>query len=427
MFLADTGWARPVSNGNRGPVPRRMSDVLQPGDVVMAEPVAAGGVVQGKLVARAERLALRQVPLVQGALVSIDPATGRVLAMSGGWSAETSHFNRATQAQRQPGSSFKPFVYLSALEAGYSPSQRVLDAPFVQDLGAAGQWRPQNYTLTFNGPTSIRSALEKSLNMVTIRLAERVGMDAVAQKAVAFHVVDGMPRVLPAALGAVESTVLRQAAAYAGLSQNGKEGRPTLADPGQDRDGKVGGRAPGLECRGCADPGRPPVLADMRRQVADPQSTFQLVAMMQGAVARGTGTAAGAGLGRPIAGKTGTSQDFNDAWFVGFTPDLATAVWVGNDNNTSLGDKQSGSAVAAPIFRDYMATAMRDRPVLQFRMPEGLTMARWNGSGAMPDAFKPGQEGAGSQGTIGGSEASADSLSVAGPGVGIDSGMGGLY
>ncbi len=427
MFLADTGWARPVSNGNRGPVPRRMSDVVQPGDVVMAEPVAAGGVVQGKQVARTERLALRQVPLVQGALVSIDPATGRVLAMSGGWSAETSHFNRATQAQRQPGSSFKPFVYLTALEAGYSPSQRVLDAPFVQDLGAAGQWRPQNYTMTFNGPTSMRTALEKSLNTVTIRLAERVGMDAVARNAVAFHVVDGMPRVLAASLGAVESTVLRQAAAYAGLSQNGKEVLPTLVDTVQDREGKVVWRAPGLECRGCADPGRPPTLVDTRRQVADPQSTFQLVAMMQGVVARGTGTAAGAGLGRPVAGKTGTSQDFNDAWFVGFTPDLATAVWVGNDNNTSLGDKETGGAVAAPIFRDYMAAAMRDRPVLQFRMPEGLTMARWNGTGAMPDAFKPGQEAAGSQGTIGGGETSADSLSVAGPGVGIDSGMGGLY
>lgn len=426
MFLSDTGWARPARNGGLGPAPRRITDVVQVGDVVMTEPLPATA-AQGRTPARAERLALRQIPQVQGALVSIDPATGRVLAMSGGWSFETSQFNRATQAQRQPGSSFKPFVYLTALEAGFSPSQRVLDAPFVQDMGAAGQWRPNNYGLTFSGPVSMRSALERSLNMVTIRLAEKVGMDAVAQRAVAFHVVDGMPRVLPAALGAVESTVLRQAAAYAGLAQNGKEVLPTLVDSVQDRDGKVIWRAPGLECRACADAARPPVIADQRRQVADPQSTFQLVAMMQGVVARGTGTAAGAGLNRPIAGKTGTSQDFNDAWFVGFTPDLATAVWIGNDNNTSLGDKETGGAVAAPIFRNYMQAAMRDRPVLQFRMPDGLRMAKWDGGGAMPDAWKPGQEPGASQGTIGGGEVATDSMSVAGPGVGVDSGVGGLY
>ncbi len=428
LYLSEHGWARAARGNGLGPTPRRISDVLQVGDVVMAEPLPATP-AQGRTPARPDRMVLRQVPQVQGALVSLDPNTGRVLAMSGGWSFELSQFNRATQAQRQPGSSFKPFVYLTALEAGFSPSQRVLDAPFVQDLGAQGQWRPNNYALTFNGPTPMRIALERSLNLVTIRLAERVGMDAVAQKAMAFHVVDGMPRVLAAALGAVETTVLRQAAAYAGLAMGGREVFPSMVDSVQDRDGKVLWRPTGLECRGCSHPGRPPSLTDLRRQVADPQSTFQLVTMMQGAVARGTGIAAGQGLGRPVAGKTGTSQDFNDAWFVGFTPDLVTAVWVGFDNNTSLGEKETGSAISAPIWHDYAAAVLKGRPALQFRIPEGLRMAGWDsGSGRVTDAFKPGQEPGGTESTIGGGQAGDGmTVSTTGSGLGIDSGMGGLY
>ena len=221
MLLSDTRWARAVRANGLGSVPRKMSEVVQVGDVVMVEPVEVAVARGGVATVRAQ---LRQVPQVQGALVSLDPATGRVLALSGGWSFETSQFNRATQAQRQPGSSFKPIVYLTALEAGFSPSQRVLDAPFVQNLGAQGQWKPNNYGMTFSGPTPMRLALEKSLNLVTVRLAEKVGMEAVAQNAIAFHVVDGMPKVLPAALGAVETTVLRQASAYAGFAMGGEGG-----------------------------------------------------------------------------------------------------------------------------------------------------------------------------------------------------------
>ena len=269
MLLSDLGWARAVRPTGLGPSPRKVNEVVQVGDVVMAELVPATA-AQGKTPGRPERMVLRQIPSVQGALVSIDPATGRVLAMSGGWSSEMSQFNRATQAERQPGSSFKPFVYLTALESGLSPSQRVLDAPYVQNLGAAGQWRPNNYGMTFNGPTPMRIALEKSLNLVTVRLAEKVGMDAVAQKAIAFHVVDSMPKVLPAALGAVETTVLRQAAAYAGLAMGGREVLPSLVDSVQDRDGKVIWRASGLECRGCADAAKPPTIVDKPPAVGGP-------------------------------------------------------------------------------------------------------------------------------------------------------------
>ena len=255
-------------------------------------------------------------------------------------------------------------------------------------------------------------------------------MDAVAQNAIAFHVVDGMPKVLPAALGAVETTVLRQASAYSGLAMGGKEVLPSLVDSVQDRAGRVVWRPGGLECQGCDDASKPPAIVDSRKQIADPASVFQLVTMMQGVVTKGTGYGTAVGLNKPVAGKTGTSQDFNDAWFVGFTADLVTAVWVGFDDNSSLGEKETGGSVSGPIWHDYMMVALKNRPALQFRMPEGVRLAAWDtGSGSRTDGFKTGQEPGSSQGTVGGGEASADSMAVnaGGPGVGIDSGVGGLY
>ncbi len=443
LRLADLGWARPLEvpggqppatasapppGSSLGPAPRRIGDVVKPGDVVMVElvPASAG---------RQERLLLRQIPLVQGALVSVDPATGRVLALSGGWSFESSQFNRATQANRQPGSSFKPFVYLTALVNGISPSQRFLDAPFVLDQGAAGKWRPNNYEMDFLGPVPIRIALEKSLNLVTIRVANHVGMNNVAKTAIAFHMVDSMPRVLPAALGAVETTVLREAGAYAGLAAGGREVVPTLIDSVQDRDGQVLWRAAGRACQGCDDPQRPPLLTDQRPQLTDPASTFQLVTMMQGVVTRGTGVAAGQGLDRAIAGKTGTGQDFQDNWFAGFTPDLVTVVWIGFDTPTSLGNNETGAANAAPVWHDFMAAALKDRPKLAFVPPPGVTMASWeSGWGTVTDAFKP-EQVPGNSGPMGGApaasadtpDASAAGTHAASHAAGVDSDLGGLY
>ena len=430
LSLSDVGWARPLHNGVRGAAPRKMGDLLSIGDVVMVEPAEP----DAKGSARPDRVLLRQVPLVQGALVSMDPLTGRVLAMVGGFSSESSQFNRATQAERQPGSSFKPMVYLTALQSGLSPSQKVLDAPFEQKT-SQGIWRPNNYGMTFSGPIPMRIALERSLNTVTVRLADKVGIDAVAQNAMAFHVVDSMPKVLPAALGAVETTVLRQAAAYSGLAMGGREVLPVLVDGIQDREGKLIWKPSGLECRGCDDPSHPPSIVDNRPQIADPPSVFQVVTMMQGVVAKGTGYAAGAGLGRAIAGKTGTSQDFKDAWFVGFTPDLVTAVWVGFDDSTGLGEKETGGSIAAPIWHDYMAVALKNRPNLQFKMPDGVKLSSWDsGYGSRTDAFKPDQVPGASQGVVGGEDGitevsgtGATSVGGGGSGVGIDSGVGGLY
>ena len=437
LVLSDMTWARPVRDDKPGPVPRRITDVVQVGDVVMVEP---GGTVAAKgrtNVPPAQRVALRQIPKVEGALVSMDPATGRVLAMVGGWSYELSQFNRATQAQRQPGSSFKPFVYLTALEKGISPSQRFLDAPIVVDT-PDGKWRPGNYEGTFGGPTPLRIALEQSLNLVTLRVAQHVGMQSIADTATAFHEVDSMPRVLPAALGAVSTTVLKEAGAYASLDEGGREVTPTLIDSVQDPDGHVVWRPSGLACEGCSDPNAPPRVTDDRKQIADPASVFQLVTMMQGVVQRGTGTEAAKGLNRPIAGKTGTTQDFGDAWFAGFTPDLVTVVWVGYDTPASLGNNETGGHVAAPIWHDFMAFALKNQPVLNFPQPPGVTMATWDtGSGSSTDAFKPDQVPGASAPLYGGVvaggpvpgngpvPASADNA----PAVhgGVDTSLGGLY
>jgi penicillin-binding protein 1A len=443
LLLADLAWARPaLPDSKLGPTPRRVSDVVKPGDVVMVE-AAPAVPAQGRTAARPARLLLEQIPRVQGALVAVDPATGRVLAMAGGWSFETSQFNRATQANRQPGSSFKPMVFLTAMEANISPSQRVLDAPFVVDLGAAGKWRPNNDEMNFSGPVPLHVALEKSLNLVTVRLAAKLGMERVAKTAIAFHMVDDMPRVLPAALGAVDTTVLREAGAYAALDEGGREVVPTLIDSVQDGDGHVIWRAPAPRCDGCDDPTRQPELTDTRKRIADAASVAQVVTMMQGVVQRGTGAGAGAGINHALAGKTGTSQDFVDNWFSGFSPDLVTAVWVGFDTPTTLGNNEFGATNAAPIWHDFMAAALKNRPNLKFVVPPGVTLASWDsGSGTVTDAFKPGQVPGASEPVIdiatatahtdtapgGGQGAAADATPAQAPrAAGVDSGLGGLY
>jgi penicillin-binding protein 1A len=301
----------------------------------------------------------------------------------------------------------------------------------VLDQGAAGKWRPANFDQDFNGPVSLRVALERSLNLVTVRIADKIGMEAVASNAIGFHVVDDMPRVLPAALGAVETTVLRQAAFYAAIANGGREVIPTLIDTVQDRTGRVIWRAKGLECQGCDDPTRRPQISDTRPQVADPESVFQLTLMMQGVVQRGTGAAAAVGLNRPLAGKTGTSQDFTDNWFVGFTPDLAVAVWMGFDNSTSLGNNETGGSNATIIFRDFMAAALRGRPALPFVPPPGVTLGTWDsGRGMVTDAFKPGQQPGASQSVVGTPAPAFGGVASGGTGVapgGVDSALGGLY
>jgi penicillin-binding protein 1A len=400
--LAEMRWARPtLAPLSLGPVPKRPADVLAPGDVIAVEAVAKSE--DGKEHYGPETFALRQPPKVEGALVAIDPNTGRVLAMQGGFSYARSQFNRATQGMRQPGSSFKPFVYMTALDNGYTPSSLVLDAPIELDQGPGlPKWRPMNYHGGFLGPTTLRVGIEKSRNLMTVRLAATLGMEKVAGFAERFGVVDKLPRELSMALGAGETTPLRMAAAYAQIVNGGRKVTPTLVDRIQDRNGVTVYRHDGRTCDGCESTFYTnqdmPDIPDTREQLVDPMTAYQMVHILEGVVERGTGHAI-AVVGKPLAGKTGTSNDSKDTWFVGFAPDLAVAVFVGFDEPASLGDKETGASVAAPVFRDFMMEALKDKPPTPFRVPPGIRLVRVNAATGRPasagdknsiyEAFKP--------------------------------------
>ena len=381
--LAELRWARRA--GRRlGPPVRKAGDVLSPRDVVAVEAVSTDAAGEAY---PPGTFALRQMPEVDGALVALDPHTGRVLAMTGGFSENRSEFNRATQAMRQPGSAFKPFVYLAALDAGFTPASIVLDAPFAIDQGAGGRWRPTNYNRKFYGPTSLRVGIEKSRNLMTVRLASNVGMETVARYAERFGIVDRMPPMLSMSLGSGETTLLRLTTAYAMLVNGGKRIRPTLIDKVQDRTGATVFRHDRRLCASCRaarwDVGAPPRLPDEREEIADPRTAYQIVSMLQGVVERGTGRRV-RDARRPLAGKTGTTNESRDAWFVGFSPDLAVGVFVGYDAPRSLGRRETGSSVAAPIFGRFMTEALEGKGAVPFRVPPGIRLVRMDLETGLP-------------------------------------------
>ena len=289
----------------------------------------------------------------------MDPHTGRILAMQGGFSFDASEFNRATQAQRQPGSAFKPFVYMAALDRGFTPASLIEDAPFAFDPGGGQEvWKPVNYSEEFYGPTPLRVGIEKSRNLMTVRLANIVGADAVADYAQAFGVIEkGRPFYLSMSLGAAETTLLDITAAYAMIVNGGRRIEPALIERVQDRRGRTLWRRDERACAGCAgaewrEGMAPPRLTDPRPQVVDPGTAFQMAHMLAGVVERGTGKRLRA-LARPLAGKTGTTNDNREAWFVGFSPDLAVGVYVGFDRPRSLGRHATGSSVALPVWQAF--------------------------------------------------------------------------
>ncbi len=319
-----------------GKAPGKVSQVVAPGDVIYVEPAKSDG-----------QFVLHQVPEVSGAMVVEDPLTGRVLAMVGGFSYDQSQFNRATQALRQPGSSFKPLVYAAALDNGYTPSTIVLDAPVEIDQGpGAGVWRPENYEGSFAGPSTLRYGIEHSRNVMTVRLAQDIGMPLIAEYAKRFGIYDDLPPYLSFALGAGETTLLRMVTAYAMFDNGGRKVKPTLIDRIQDRYGHTVYKHDERECVGCDakkwENQPEPSLIDRRQQVLDPMTAYQITSMMEGVVLRGT--AAGAGfqkeVGKPVAGKTGTTNDEKDAWFIGFTPDLVVGVYMGYDKPRHLGARR---------------------------------------------------------------------------------------
>ena len=427
---AELRWARPwLKDQDVGPRPKQAADVLNPGDVVAVEPMAADSEDNPY---PAATYGLRQIPDIEGALVALDPHTGRVLAMTGGYSYARSQFNRVTQAMRQPGSAFKPFVYLAGLENGFTPSSLILDAPFVVDQGPGlPKWRPANYTKKFYGPSTMRLGVEKSRNLMTVRLAQTIGMDKVKAEAERFGIVDDLPEQLSMALGAGETTLLRLTAAYGMLVNGGKKIEPTLIDRIQDRNGRTVFRhdnRPCDDCRASFWTQQPvPEIPDSRPAVTDPATAYQMVSILEGVVERGTGVRIKS-VGKPLAGKTGTTNQSIDTWFVGFAPDLALGVFVGFDEPRTLGRREQGASASAPIFRDFMAAALKDQPAIPFRVPPGIRLVRVNavtGQLARPgdknvilEAFRPGHEPTGRSSVIEGVSA-ADG--------GTDVGTGGLY
>ena len=316
--LKQMTWAKAAKGPRRGAKVRRPSDVVAVGDVVYVEKSTDEEDGPNAYV-------LRQVPAVGGAIVVMDPYTGRVLALSGGFSFAESEFNRATQAYRQPGSSFKPFLYSAALDNGYTPSSVIMDAPIEISQGPGlGVWRPQNYGGKFYGPSTLRIGIEKSRNVMTVRLAKDMGMPLVAEYARRFGIYDDMPTMLSMSLGAGETTVLRMTNAYAMIANGGRQLKPTLIDRVQDRYGRTIYKHDERICEGCVATGwagqDEPKLIDNREQVLDPMTAYQITSMMEGVVLRGTARKVGA-IGKPVAGKTGTTNDERDAWFVGFSPE----------------------------------------------------------------------------------------------------------
>ena len=377
LKLENVKWARKRLKQGQGfsEEPSAMRMVVNKGDIIMVE---AAPDEKDK-----NNFALRQIPRVNGALVALDPHTGRVLAMQGGWSYNQSVFNRATQAKRQPGSAFKPFVYLTALEKGFTPATLILDAPIVIDQGPGmPKWRPSNYKGEYYGPTPLRVGIEKSRNLMTVRLAHFLGMDPIIETVTKFGVVEKMEPHLAYSLGAGETTVLRMATAYAQLVNGGKKIDPTLIDRIQDRRGTTIYRHDQRACENCGpllewNNQYTPVIPDNREQLTDARYAYQMVSILEGVVERGTAVKLKE-LGYPLAGKTGTTNESRDAWFVGFTPDLVVAVYVGFDSPESLGKKETGSSLSVPIFKEFMETALKDVPPTPFRVPPGIKQVQVN-------------------------------------------------
>lgn len=350
---------------------------LQPGDLIFVEELEGSG----------GRYGLKQIPAVNGALVAIEPHTGRVLALVGGYSFSVSSYNRATQARRQPGSAFKPFVYATAMENGYSPTSMVSNG-FIR----VGSYTPENYNRRFGGMNTLRNGLTYSYNAMTVRLAQRLGIRRVRDDAVKFGAITSdMPANLAIALGAGETTPLRLTGAYAAFVNGGRKISPHLIEVVQDRDGTVVGDADERVCRRCdvAYSGQEsPRLPAMGAQVMDPVSAYQITSMLESVVQKGTATAA-LKLDRPVAGKTGTTNEYRSAWFVGYTPQLVTGVFIGFDDNRSLGNGETGGHAALPIFVDFMEAAMKDKPKVPFAPPPIAKVVNVRGQ---REAFKPGTE-----------------------------------
>ena len=384
----DVQWARKrLADGKLGRKAQVAGDLLEVGDVLHVRKMTADD--NGAF----SRWTIRQVPEVQGGFMAMDVNSGRVIAMQGGFSYQHSVFNRATQAQRQPGSSFKPFVYASALDSGYTPATIVVDAP-IEINTPQGLWRPRNASKTFYGPTPLRTGIERSRNLMTIRLAKEVGMDTVGSYAEKFGVYEkgDFLRVLANSLGSQETTLFKMVAAYAMFANGGERVEPTLVDRVQDRYGKTVYKHDERICTDCNDPAiaptRSPRIVSDRERVMNAVTAYQLTSMMRGVVERGTASKT-VNLGVPTAGKTGTTNDAKDVWFVGFTNRIVAGCYIGYDTPRSLGQGASGGGMCGPVFNQFMKKATKKYGASKFRVPEGcqfIKIDRFSGARLSGDA-----------------------------------------
>ena len=381
----DVTWARRLQeDGSLGRKAQVAGDLLKVGEVVHVRKMTSDD--DGSFI----RWTLRQVPEVQGGFMAMDVNTGRVLAMQGGFSYQHSVFNRATQATRQPGSSFKPFVYAAALDSGFSPATIVIDAP-IEVVAGGKIWRPKNYSNRFYGPTPLRTGIEQSRNLMTVRLAQEIGMDTVAGYAERFGVYDRMNQFLANALGAEETTLFRMVAAYAMFANGGERVEPTLVDRVQDRWGKTIYRHDTRQCADCNDPtlanGQAPQIVSDRERVMNAITAYQLTSMMRGVVERGTARGV-VNLPVPTAGKTGTTNDEHDAWFVGFTSNIVAGCYVGYDRPRTM-PGTSGGGMCGPVFQRFMLEAIKEYGGGEFKVPPGghfIKIDRFTGARLPPDA-----------------------------------------
>ena len=358
--------------------------ILNPGDVVAVE--AVGNVY-----------ALRQIPKVNGAFMAMNPTTGQVLALVGGYDFSASKFNRATQAIRQPGSTIKPIIYLAALENGIKPNAIFDDAPIALPQGPGmPAWKPKNYKNDFLGEMTLRTALEKSRNLVTVRVMQRTGIDKVAEVVNRFGIMPNPPHYFAMGLGAVDTTVEKMLTAYSAIANGGTQVKPQYIEVMKDFSGKIIYKRDGGICHGCSDAANvPSVDIPVGIRLTDPATDYQVISLMEGAAIRGT-AAKTASLGKAMGCKTGTTNLSMDAWFIGYTPILATATYVGHDTPKDLGTREYGGTVAMPIFIDFMANAYKDVPSLPFKVPDSIVQVKvdpatgkpYDGPGAILEAFK---------------------------------------
>ena len=319
---------------------------------------------------------LKQLPLVNGGIVVMDPHNGKVKALVGGYSFKSSEFNRVTQAKRQPGSAFKPIVYASALENGFLPNSLILDAPFVSEQGVGlKDWKPENYGKKFYGPSTLRKGIEKSRNLMTVRIAQKLGFDKISKTSVDLGVYENVPELLSVSLGSNETTLLKLTNAYCTFVNGGKKITPILINRIQNRRGKTIYNSETRICEGCSvikdDEDFFPIILDKYKQVISEQTAYQITSMLEGVIKRGTGKKL-KNLNVPLAGKTGTTNEYLDAWFIGFTSDLAIGVYIGYDTPKSLGKFETGSKTALPIFKKFVESAIYKEDMKPFKIPENI-------------------------------------------------------